>query len=448
MSEADAAHDEAEIEIPEADVAFVVPLEKYVYKLNGRWQLDNPVNEKGISGHLSEVGWSNDMIKAALQPNGTQKVYGLRMEPNQPDLFVDPATGRKYLNCWVEPNIEPVAGEYPSIKRILMWLMDNDVEGYEWVKHWLAQKIQNPRWLPKIAIVFITKQGAGKGSLFRVLSKILGEENCAEINRKALDSTFNARWITKLFLLANEIVNTDNFSVLKEDLKSYIDSPVNEMQGKFKDQRSVPNYLAWIFATNDNISPVVVEQGDRRYTIFSNQKDATEQKAFCDSLYEEKDNSIMKEHFVKEIQAFYHDLLNTEVNHKLIRRPFENGARNDLIQVSLTSWQAFLEYVEEESIDPLLEKLRRTGELHSIGDYDFGEDGVSREVVFVAYRAFCKQTGYSGILKQRKFGQAVKERWPTFRATIKSNGRRVWCYQVPRGDKFSGTPLKIVGDAK
>ncbi len=422
--------DTFENEAPE--FAFVVPAEKYIYKAGGKWRLDQFVGKEGIKAHLVTRGWPMEEVNRTLETKSHLIVHGFDIAPGEGDLFVDPEDDNTYINTWVPPRLKPSdePGPWPSVERVMRFLVNDDEGGYQWLLNWAALKAQSPGVLPKVAVVFSTRPGAGKGTFARIFQEILGEKNCETIGRENLESRFNTAWVGKLFVMADEVSSSgESMRDIKEKMKQYIDSPRVQVEGKGKDARSVPNHAAWVVASNDRIAPVVVEPGDRRYTIFVNHKDASEIRKFCFSLYLD-DHFTLQPFFEQEVQNFWRYLLDLKVERQLVSRPYENDNRQEMIDASLPSHEAFINHVNSEGLDSLIERFRKTGELAGLDDseYRLADGSYTTAFIYQCYREFCKQTGQHP-LKLNKFGVVARSTWKRHRPTTAA-GKRVWAYML------------------
>lgn len=430
------------------DFAFLIPSEKFVYKENGVWKLNSLVGKEGIKHYLKMRGWEEDTITAALKSSNYMVVADVVMQPNKPALYAD-THGNLFINTWVAPTVKPVSGTYPVIQALLEKITNNDTEGIKWLKHWIALKAQNPEIVPKVAVVLSTTPGLGKGTLFYIISSMLGSANCAIIGREALESRFNSRWAQKLFILADEVLCSDNVRDVSDRLKMLIDAPTIELEGKGKDQRQVKNRAAWLFASNDKISPVNVEKGDRRYTVFNNHDVLPpEYVSMLNGLFE-SDRETPTASFVDEIQAFYYEVMNLQVDRGFVARPYANDAREYLIDANTHAHDLFFKEVDEYGIDDWVEKTMTQGQdiqlSRTRASWDFKEQGIATEVIYACYIEFCKSRGVRGHLKYNRFGAAIRGHRPVWEPRKNSAGnKRVNCYVVKRNLKTGN--LKAVGN--
>lgn len=417
------------------DFAFLIPQERFIYKTRGSWNLTEAVGKEGLRNHLLEAGWDGEDIANMLKKRSYVKVYGADLVPSQPGVYAD-ADGKLYLNMWVGPTLQPAPGPYPRIQKTIEWLTRGDKEGELWLKTWMAYKVQNPSVVPKVAVVCTTEPGGGKGTLAFLLRQMLGPENCAVVKREELENRFNSRWIGKLFVLGDEVLSNDNLKDVSQMLKVLIDGDKVELEGKYRDQREVKNRLAWMFASNDKTAPLVLERNDRRYSVFSNHDPLPDGYANMLRSCFKLDN-VASDSFLPEMRGFYHELLTMDVDRDVVSTPFENESRRMLIEANKPTHELFCEHVDEASIDGLLEHVCMHGDFHltkSKAEWDFGELGISTQVLYRCYVEFCKRVG-GRPLKVNKFGSALhnhRPAWPFVRNKVPTSDRRVNCYVVKR----------------
>lgn len=414
-------------------IAYIIPMEAFVYKRDGSWCLDEPVHEKGIVNYLITTGETPDEAERILRERDYLCVFGHEMAPWRPAVFASGRDNHMMLNTWVMPSLVPAAGEYPSIRRVIEWLTDGDEAGERWLMHWMGAKIQNPTFVPKVAAVFATQQGGGKGTLAFLMRQMLGPENTAIVQGEELKNKFNQRWATKLFVLADEVLSRDNYKDQSNRLKVLIDGNEIEMEAKYANQKAVKSKLAWMFASNDDVTPVLLEANDRRYSVFANHKDLPDGYAAALNGLFRADRVTPTAAFQAEIAAFCWDLLRLKVDYRLIARPHGNAAREDSIEASRTGHQAFFAHVEEFGLDDLIAAAVHRDYLlepakarwdPAVGDIDAG-------LLYAAYVHYCGRTGTKA-LKMGNFGAAAKNRPRPFEyVRRKIKGKLIGHYHIP-----------------
>lgn len=418
------------------EIAMIIPLERFVYVDQGRWQVDNPIGKGAAIDLLLARGVQQHAVDDLFKTRSYLKVVSIENEPNAPSLFRD-AEGLLRLNTWVEPRLKPAKGEWPRIAAIVSWLTGGDVKGAEWFFNWLAFKVQHPAAKPLTAVLFCTQPGPGKNTLSRVIREMLGMENTADLEHKALTSSYNYRWARSLFCFGDDLYERGNEKDTNERMKVLIASDRIEIEGKHINQREITNRLAWVLSSN-RPAPLVVEKEDRRYTVFHNFDEITpEHRDLVKSCWDVSQPDGMDPLFVREIQALWYDLLQWEVDRREVSTPYANAARQRIIDSSKEPHEVFFEDVDLNGLDAFMEGVLMTGdvELQDRDRWDFGPEGVSTDAIYKTYRRYCDNAGAKP-LPLNKFGGAVQKHrpiWPgPFQKRIPGTSQRVNVYEVPR----------------
>jgi hypothetical protein len=419
--------------------AYFIPAEKFVLRFNDRWHLDLLVGREGLINALVQMGYSADIVQACLKSRNYASATGTRTEPSRVP-FVHGGDGRVYLNMYVPPTLQPAPAPYPTIERVLDEVTAGDAKGKAWLFNWIACKVQNPMFFPMVAVVLCSRPGIGKGTLYRIMAEMLGRENGAEIQHRNISNRFNARWVNKLLVLADEILTRETVESTSEILKTLIASKRIEFERKGQDQQEVPNHIAWIFASNDEITPVVVEDGDRRFTVFSNFKPISQEyKALLAAAYDSRTGDPTAA-FMAEIAGFMHALLEHKADLGAAKRVYENESRAQLISASQSSSELFFREVEtmpgalDELLDLVGDRDPRLNQKDR-AQWDLG-DAVKAEAVYACYRLFCEQSGIKYPLAQNRFGSAVRARegWRHFHPYLDLGGgkkKQIHAYSGP-----------------
>lgn len=145
-------------------------------------------------------------------------------------------------------------------------LCNNDDIIYQYIIRWIGQMIKYPA-IKTICPTLISKEGAGKGTLMKLLNRMLGSDKVFKSDRPSRDvwGDFNGR-------MANSfLVNLDELSK-KETVEStnYIKSLITEdtlsINNKGIGQYEIKSYHRFIITTN-NEEPINTTKDDRRKLI-------------------------------------------------------------------------------------------------------------------------------------------------------------------------------------
>lgn len=110
--------------------------------------------------------------------------------------------------------------------------------------------------------------GTGKNLLIEFYGhEIIGEDYCIVIgDNKELYNNFNSQFEGKLLVFVEEACSKDNHSN-NDTLKSRITSRRSNINKKMVAQYTVNDFANYIFTSN-NINPLPIRQGDRRFAVF------------------------------------------------------------------------------------------------------------------------------------------------------------------------------------
>ena len=325
--------------------------------------------------------------------------------------------------------VVPAIGPYPDITRIIENVTAGDKAGAQWLFNWMARLVQRPGARSMVAVVLQGAHGTGKDTLGWVLAEILGRKNVASISQADLDGNFNGHFVSKLLVIADEVVNRDNIRDTASILKKYVTDPRAVANSKNVKQYEIENRMSWWFTSNAP-TPVRLEGTDRRYTVFCQCEPPSEEyKQVLSSLY--NIDGTFTEDFKQQIVGFAHALANHHVDHTMATRPYENEDRADLMKASQSVVEAFIEEVKERGIDDML-KTYNIAETF-LDDWDVHGGGVPVDMVYRALCEFGPHNGFQGMPKKQVFGKEVKQKNPGW-ARVRTSGKgRPWVYTgVPR----------------
>lgn len=400
------------------DLAYVAAVDKFVWKLGDTWDVANPMSEvavrKVLAGRVG-IKTAKKILADCLHP--TFHAFGFY--PGEPSALLDDKN-RPVINQYRPPVLQAEQGPWPRISKVIDHLTGDDVEGRRWLLHWMARKVQNPALLPRVAVVFNTEQSGGKGFLARIFAEMLGPHNCAIIGRGVLESQFNSEWAGKLFVSAEEIVSTTGYKNIAEKLKTYIDTSIINLEAKHQNPFPVRNSAAWMFSSNNKVAPVILETGDRRYTVFSNftklSPDYRDMQLAC---FEPRDQHTYTESFAAEVRGFYEYCLSLSVDLPLVFKPYGNTSRLSLIKSTTEAPEAFVEQLTLANTIPAA--IAKWGGYGTFTEQDELRDWANREfsqVMYLLYRCYCKSVGQHPHHKNH-FISAITNLLPTWESYAK-----------------------------
>lgn len=331
----------------------------------------------------------------------------------RPDQVVfDPTgtVGDECVNLFRGLQIKPEPGDYGPLFELLNHLVENSADNdhdrwrvREFVLNWLALPLQKPGTKMATALVLHGPQGTGKNLFFEAFLQIYGEY-AATIGQAQLESRYNDWASRKLFLIADEVVASNELQHFKNALKSIITGGTIQIEEKFHGLRTERNHCNLVFLSNE-VKPLALERDDRRHCVI-----------YCppkrqDGLYQRVSECLAN----GGAAAFYAMLMQRDLDGFTAHTPPPmTGAKGELIELGLRPPERFAK-----------EWLA--------GDIDLPLWPCSTQQLYNAFRRWCAHTG---------------ERFPTNQATFSSTvlryaGNRLETRKASPSNGEAGAPIKL-----
>ena len=197
-------------------------------------------------------------------------------------------------------------GDYSVFLNHLKVLTGHDEKGTEYLIDYLAHLIQRPGELPRVALVFQSEQGVGKNVFFESFAKyLLGLEYL--LATADMDKVIGRFPMinNKLMVIMDETSGKDSFSN-SDKIKNIITAEQIAWERKGIDGTTINNCGRYLFFSN-NLTPVKIEQSDRRYVVFRCANDVQNNTVYFDKLISAfKDEGTIK--------SFYDFLLARDIS--------------------------------------------------------------------------------------------------------------------------------------
>lgn len=335
------------------------------------------------------------------------------------------------FNTYKPPRLVPVAGNWDNIRALFLHLVGNDPDALEYFLDWCAwplQKIRNKEppneghYKNGTSVVLRGDPGAGKGTAMTILKLCYGLSNCVELGQEDLDGKFHSNLIDKLFVVGNEVMSSSNRSLQTANkLKSWITDPVIPCEGKYSDAGETENNFNIIFTSNDD-RPMLVEKGDRRYTIFQSTVIA---KSIINPI---RDDLIQGQ---QEVAAFYDAMLARKVKMKY-GDLYQTEARVQVQLASASTSERFAAEIQEDgflSVSASWIEAGRNGEIRNPTVTFNNEQFVLADTLMTVYKHYCTTIG-AHPQHVRALSQALQAVFPnvepSYRITVGHIQRRAW----------------------
>jgi hypothetical protein len=423
---------EALAQVAKLPLVKVVPLERYLARRHdGRSFASEFLTQKAAEDYLILRGllpprdaWPRGVSPLASSPNVPglcAGVMAIECRPNAPDLLMR-KDATLTVNTWEAPALVPVPGEWPDVRRVLLWLAEDEA-GLDWLLNWIAFKVQHPGSRPGTAILLQGPPGSGKNVLYRVLAHLLGPSNCVQIGESDLAKPYNLHFATKLLIFANELLdNHKRGGSLGDGLKATITDSEVFLESKGVARTPAANRAALLAATN-RTKPIEIEESDRRWTVFHNKAKPAEHghpdlgmthREFLESLHAPSEDDAFTPEFMRQVAAFAHAMGTRAVDARRVRRPHANASREELQQLSEPVTEQFLrELNESPDADGQLRDWALSSPQANVMNQGPGarvgkSKAFTNDALYAAVCGFCRVVGQKHPPQKRTFLAALK----------------------------------------
>jgi len=180
---------------------------------------------------------------------------------------------------------EPKPEELEIIKKHIKILCGNDETVATYFEAWVAQMIQYPA-IKTVCPVLISKEGAGKGSLMRLLEKMIGHSKVFETATPSRDiwGDFNGRMASTFLVNLNELSKKET-TESEGRIKALITDPKLTINNKGVNQYDINSFHRFIITTNKE-EPVNTGKDDRRKFIIRSSDELIGNEIYFTKLHE------------------------------------------------------------------------------------------------------------------------------------------------------------------
>lgn len=238
-----------------------------------------------ILEHFYRVACKEQGLAGDQEKNGTYLlkclpvVYGETFEPHQPRI-----TNNNLVNLWQPPALEP-SGNKVEADQVPLFIEFLDrwfpiKEEKEYFLCWLASTVRRQDIKIISTPLLRSDHGMGKGFFVEtLLAELLGKHSVSVCALKDVVGDFNEIIEGKTFLLIDEVYRSKTSTT--NALKSIQGNATISLNRKHQAKVTIDNYLNIIVTSNDMI-PVLLEDGDRRFFVpqFIKHKESQSETAF------------------------------------------------------------------------------------------------------------------------------------------------------------------------
>lgn len=351
-------------------------LKKHFALIHGTDTAWDGVNRMVMKIAHMRLTFGNDAVKAWLNAPDRRMVLkdAVVFDPTE---TVDERT---HVNLFDGFEVEPTPGECTKTLALLEHLCGGAGDVYQWILRWTALPLQRQGAKMHTAIVMHGAEGTGKNLFWGAIQAIYGRYGTI-IGQAQLESEFNAWLSAKLFVIGNEVLGRKEKWELKGALKHLVTEDFIYINEKNMPERVERNHANLVFLSNE-LQPLVLGRGDRRYLVVECWKTHPEGEAFY--------AGVRAELAAGGVEALYHHLRTLDLGDFAPHtKPIETEAKRDLVELGKDEPERFLEQWRAGML-PL--------------PYGAG----TAQDLYTAFRRWCQRQGERHVPSLTRFGRAAK----------------------------------------
>jgi len=280
-----------------------------------------------------------NFINKWMVNNPSQRCYN-DMGTYPPPLKVP----KNIFNLWVPFAMEQVTEYEPqpenlkSILNHIKILCNNEQNIFDYIIKWIGQMIQFPA-VKTICPTFISAQGAGKGTLLKLFSKMLGHKKVYETTDPSRDvwGAFNGAMTDSFIVNLNELSKKETIESAGK-IKALITDSTLSINNKNINQFIINSYHRFIITTN-NLEPINTSKDDRRNLIIRSSDELCNNKTYFKKMHAMLDD----ENTVKTCYEYF--------------KSIERLDQFNLLQIPITEYQTTLKQLALSPIEQFLKSF-------------------------------------------------------------------------------------------
>tara|TARA_R110002012_G_scaffold48073_9_gene125623 strand:+ start:2040 stop:4244 length:2205 start_codon:yes stop_codon:yes gene_type:complete len=430
----------------ETNLSFNFPQGVFYRRERGAWQIQSPLRKDTVVNHLigklqqSELGMKH--VQALVDHILSRQVYGFDCDSSRGAIV--PSDDGPLLNLYAPPEIEAVPGNFPRIEHILDILSGGDDDLKKWLKHWSAAVVQHPERRSMVAVLCLSpQQGIGKSMYGRLLASIIGERNSAIVSNRSLRDSFNANFVTKLLVLADEVGIGGRDNDVIASLKAYVTDDRVPCRAPYASRTEVENRMTWWMTSNER-RPLMIEEDDRRFTVLVPRGVDTEYRKMLSKCFNPKTGKYTTT-FLSEVQGFGHYLHSMSVDYKSIMRPYSTRARKLLQEASRSSIDEFVLLVQHHGAASIITDYPAPPEFMRVGEAVI-QKAVPCELLYGSYATWCDRRGRRDVRQEANLRLAFQQLERVYTKRMMIGGKGIDCYLgLPSAQKKESKVVEMPG---
>ena len=284
-------------------------------------------------------------IMSWLYDDAARQYEKLEFLPKQdtPDIFYNSFNGFE-VEKQHEEDIK-LNFEDSNLYLLLNHLCGNDSKVVNYVLKWIANRVQKPYEITKVALLFKSLQGAGKNLFWDWVGKsIIGHKYFFDTEKTDLVfGRFNGLIENIILGIINETSGKDTFNII-ELIKGLITADDNMIEHKGMKPYKNKNHIGLVFLTN-NSNSINIPSDDRRFVGIKCNSEICNDPVFFPKVVEEIKSK-------KYDRCFYEYLMNMDIkNFNFTTERPKTSFYNDMVELNrpiLTNFMLYLYHTRTE----------------------------------------------------------------------------------------------------
>lgn len=269
------------------------------------------------------------------------------------------------FNIYNPVDHEPVAGEWPTIKKFLTHIFTAcNIDGeilFDFGLDYLQLTYLNPKQRLPILCLVSAERNTGKSTFLDFLKMIFGA-NVSILDNQRFNPKFTSHFAGKLIVAIDEGHIPVNDKMTKEMIKNMATGKVMWLEAKGSNAKGVENFTHLVFCSNDEKNFMQIDDGENRFAVI---KVPSFRKAG------EKDDPDMLDKMGKEIPAFLNFLQNRRLSSSKKETRFwfpEHVYTTEALQVVMDRTKNTIETELEEFFTDAFLNFQQTELNYTLGD--------------------------------------------------------------------------------
>ena len=295
------------------------------------------------------------------------------------------------LNLWRGFAVEPVSGDWSILRQhIINVLCNGNDDHFTYLMGWMARLMQFPAQQGEVAVVMKGKEGTGKGTLGKILIKLIGHHSISINNPKHLVGNFNSHLRDAVFLFADEAFFAGDKASIGA-LKSIITDDHLTIEGKYQNAIQAKNYLHTLMASNESwVVPASLES--RRFFVLEVNDSMMKNYPYFIAI----DNQMKNRGY----EALMYDLLNYDLSEYNVRDVPVTKGLHEQRKMSLD--------IKHKWWMDCLQKGHIFDSKNGLEDaFNIWTDTVSNKLLFLSYVAFSERNKERHPLQREEIGKFI-----------------------------------------